>query len=362
MRRIQYTHEPNGLPAVVAMTTSLGKSLFHTDFFRTPMLSTANPAGFKEWQHFVVHAPRCRLLINFSLANENALGGRIRQAPRVIVIAHGERWHGSIERFNESELDISADLASLVIGESRMTVGADGYHVVIELPHRDISGELHLTPVSRPFVVNNQVLGAGRLSWLFVPRLHADGWVRIGSFEHRFENEVAYHDHNWGRFWWGDDFGWEWGTVLPRDIADPWSLVFMRMTDRRRLRYLSQALYVWHRDEPAAMFRHGAMQVRASGTLNRQADCTLPPPMRLLLDGEMPSIPAQIVVDASHGGDTVRAEFHPHSYARLAQPSELALDRSTVLCESSGSARMSGVINGEEIDFTGTGVFEFLYG
>ena len=26
----------------------------------------------------------------------------------------------------------------------------------------------------------------------------------------------GYHDHNWGRFRWGDDFGWIWGSVLPR--------------------------------------------------------------------------------------------------------------------------------------------------
>ena len=24
---------------------------------------------------------------------------------------------------------------------------------------------------------------------------------------------AAYHDHNWGRWYWGDDAGWEWGGV-----------------------------------------------------------------------------------------------------------------------------------------------------
>ena len=98
------------------------------------------------------------------------------------------------------------------------------------------------------------------MSWLFVPRLRADGWLRIGGQEHRFEDDLAYHDHNWGRFWWGDDFGWTWGTILPREPDDPWSMVFLQMTDRRRLRFLSQALYVWHHDEPAAIFRHAAVQ------------------------------------------------------------------------------------------------------
>jgi hypothetical protein len=333
-----------------------------SDFLRAPVLATAGPEGFKEWHHFVVHGKGYRLLINFSLTNETSRGGELRLAPRVIVIAHDERWTGAIERFDDSELDVSADLGDLTIGGNRMIVDPEGYQVVIDLPGHDIRGELHFTSVSRPFVVNNQPVGEGRMCWLFVPRLRADGWLRIGGRERRLESELAYHDHNWGRFWWGDDFGWTWGTILPHEPEDPWSMVFLQMTDRRRLRYLSQALYVWHHDEPAAIFRHAAVKTRSHGSLARTADCTLPPPMRLLLDGEVPGVPERIEVTATRASDSVHAEFRPQSYARLAQPSELALDRSIVLCETSGTARVSGSINGKDIDFVGAGVFEFLYG
>jgi hypothetical protein len=243
-----------------------------------------------------------------------------------------------------------------------MIVHPDGYEVAIDLPSHGIRGELQFTSVSRPFVVNNQPVGDGRMSWLFVPRLRADGWLSIGGDERRLESELAYHDHNWGRFWWGDDFGWTWGTILPQDPEDPWSMVFLQMTDRRRLRCLSQALYVWHHDEPAAIFRHAAVTTGSHGSLRRAADCTLPPPMRLLLDGAVPGVPERVEITATRAADAVHAEFRPTSYARLAQPSELALDRSTVLCESSGTARVSGSIKGRPIDFVGDGVFEFLHG
>ena len=190
-----------------------------------------------------------------------------------------------------------------------MTVLPDGYRVVIELPDKDIRGELYFASASRPFVVNNQPVGDGRMSWLFVPRLRAQGWLRIGGREHRIENDLAYHDHNWGRFWWGDDFGWTWGTLLPKGSDDPWSMVFLQMTDRSRLRCLSQALYVWHHDEPAVIFRHAAVRTRSDGVLGRAADCTLPPPMRLLLDGEVPGVPKRIEITATRAADTVHAEF-----------------------------------------------------
>lgn len=336
--------------------------LARSDFLRAPVLATARPAGFKEWQHFVVHGRGVRLLINFSLNNEVLAGGETRPAPRVIVIAHDENWTGAIERFDERDLNVSADLGELTIGGNRMTILPDGYRVAIDLPGNGIRGELHFTSASRPFVVRNEPAGAGRVSWLFVPRLRADGWLRIGDREYRVENYLAYHDHNWGRFRWGDDFGWTWGTILPSRAGDPWSMVSVHITDRRRLRSLSRSLYVWHHDEPAAIFRHAAVQASAHGLLDRAADCTLPPPMRLLMDGEVPGVPERIEITATRAGDKVRAEFRSRSYARLAQPSEVRLDGSTVLCEADGDVRASGTVNGDDFDFVGTGVFEFLHG
>jgi hypothetical protein len=340
------------------MTAALDRS----DFLRAPVLAPAHPDGFKEWHHFVVHARGRRLLINFSLNNESSRAGELRLVPRVIVIAHNRRWTGAIERFTDSELQLSAELGDLAIGRNRMTIGPDGYQVRLDLPHNDIRGELHFTPTSSPFVVNNQPLGEGRLSWLFVPRMRTDGWLRIGAEGHRFDGDIAYHDHNWGRFFWGGDFGWTWGTILPRESADPWSLVFLRMTDRRRLRCFSHALYVWHHDEPAAIFRHAAVKSRTSGLLGRPADCTLPPAMRLVLGGEVPDVPQRVEITAARGADTVHAEFRAESYARLAQPSEVELNRSTVICETNGTARVQGSINGERIDVSAAGVFEFLHG
>lgn len=336
--------------------------LARSDFLRAPAQTAGRPTGFKEWHHFVVHGRGLRILINFSLTNEVSGADEVRLAPRVIVIAHDENWAGAIERFDGRALDVSADLGELTVGGNRMTLLPDGYRVAIDLPDKDIRAELRFTSASRPFVVRNQPLGDGRISWLFVPRLRAKGWLRIGGREHRLEDDLAYHDHNWGRFRWGGDFGWTWGTVLPADVGNPWSMVFLQTTDRSRLRCLSQALYVWHHDEPAAIFRHAAVQTRTDGRLGRPADCTLPPPMRLLLDGEVPGVPKRVDFTATRAGDSVHVEFRSESYARLAQPSEVCLDRSTVLCETGGTTRASGTIDGESFAFVGTGVFEFLYG
>jgi hypothetical protein len=340
--------------------TSRPAVLPRIDFLRAPVLATARPEGFKEWHHFVVHRPGWQLLLNFSLISETPHGRPPRLVPRLVVLVHDHRWTGVVERF-DTEPGVSADLGTLALGRSTMSVGPGGYDVLIDLPRHDIRGRLRFTASARPFFVN-QPVGEGRINWLFVPRLLVDGWFSIGQREHRLVGDVAYHDHNWGRFHGGDDFGWEWGSVLPSQPEDPWSFVFMRMTDWRRLHSSSQALYVWHKDEPAAMFRDAAVQVSSSGLLRRTPDCTLPAPMRLVLGGNAADVPASIAVTARNSADEVHAEFRPDSYARLAQPSEVRIDRSVVLCETSGTARVRGSVGGTEIDFTGAGVFELLHG
>lgn len=333
-----------------------------SDFLRAPLLAAADPEYYKEWHHFVVHARGLRILINFSLTSERCAAGRWSLAPRVIVITRAERWIGAIERFENSTLDMSADLGELTIGDNRVRVAPDGYRVTLNLPARGIAAELDFVAASHPFVVNNQPLGEGRMNWLFVPRLRANGWLRIDGTEHRVDADLAYHDHNWGRFRWGEDFGWTWATILPRTPHDPWSMVFLQMTDRARLRYFSQALYIWHHDDPAAIFRHAAVTARSSGALGRGPDCTLPPPMQLILDGRSPGVPGHVEITASRAGDAVHADFAADSYARLVYPSEVRLTGTTVLCETSGAARVTGAVGGERIDFTGSAIFEFLHG
>ena len=45
-------------------------------------------------------------------------------------------------------------------------------------------------------------------------RLTASGSVTTGTTTIDVRRASAYHDHNWGRWHWGDDVGWEWGAFM----------------------------------------------------------------------------------------------------------------------------------------------------
>jgi hypothetical protein len=110
------------------------------------------------------------------------------------------------------------------------------------------------------------------------------------------------------------------------------------------------------------MFRDAELRVAETGLLRRAPDCTLPPAITIVLPGTASDIPARVRVDAGSGSDRLAVVFEPVSYARIAQPSEYDWDRSVVLNETTGSARVVGTAGGKDVDVIGTGVFEFLRG
>src|SRR5262249_42270212 len=129
-----------------------------------------------------------------------------------------------------------------------------------------------------------------RMRWLVVPRLIADGELRVGSRDFALQGAAAYHDRNWGNFSWGADYSWEWATILPDSLAVPWSLVYMRISDGARNRLYSQGLMVWRGDRSARVFHGNDMLVSQSGLLTQKRVLRLPSVVNLIVSGEASSL------------------------------------------------------------------------
>ena len=280
------------------------------------VLATARPDGYKEWHHFVV-ARRPGLPASRQLQPHRPRRPRPapRLVPRVIVIAHDGRWTRRRRAVRPSR---AGRLRRPRRARHRRRTGCASRRrrlpaSTVDLPDRDRRRAAASPPIGRPpFVVNNQPLGAGRLNWLFVPRLRADGWVahrRPGAPPRRRRRLPR---PQLGPLPLGRRLRLDVGLGAARRSGRPWSFVFMRMTDRRRLRTLAQALYVWHHDEPAAMFRDAAVRMRSVG---------LARPRRRLhpaaADAAACSAATRrtcrrsLAVTAARVGDTVQAEFRP---------------------------------------------------
>ena len=266
-----------------------------------------------------------------------------------------------IEEFAPEECDLRTGRVAARLGPCSLALVDGAYELTLEVPTLRLRGRVRLVPVSTPFVVNNQPLAPGsRLSWLFVPRLEAHGYVWVGATRVSLRGAPSYHDHNWGRFRWGDDFGWLWGSVLPGHPSVPWTIMLMRMTDGARQRATRQGLYVWYGRDPAAMWRDGSVTIESDGLLRRPPALVLPPVMRILCPGSASDLPASVTVRGGEGDDEVELRFAPDDYVRIVVPDERDELGVVVLNEVTGRVTATGRVSGRAVELEGTGVFEFL--
>jgi hypothetical protein len=197
------------------------------------------------------------------------------------------------------------------------------------------------------------------LQWLLVPRLLASGVVTVEGRALRLDAVPAYHDHNWGTFRWGQDFAWEWGFGLARRAEDPWSCVFVRLTDRARLRARVQALMVWKGGLQHRLLRDRALTVTREGHLCPGPVPRFPRVAGLLTAGGATDVPARLTVAGAEGRDRVTVCFEPASVACVVVPDETDLTL-TRIHEVNGPLSLRGELKGEAVHFDGRGFFEFL--
>lgn len=350
-----------------AQALAIREMITQTDYFRGLPRRPRERAGYKEWQHFIIHGPELELLINFSYA---APTGRAdappRDAPgvvRLIVLARRGGWRGAVERYEERAhgVELRGGQLTARLGPSEMSFDGRGYRLRVDSSRLGLAAEFSLEPLTTPALSSSVPLAPRRhLSWLIVPRLAATGTVSIDGERILLTRVPAYHDHNWGQFFWGEDFAWEWGSCLPSRASCPWSAVFARMSNRARTRVSSQGLFVWRDAAHSRFFRDRDLRVTLSGKAPPGEVLKLPSLMATLFPGTASDVPRALRVEARADKDAVTLEFETRAVSQILIPDERDSETLTLLNEASGVTRLTGTIQGERVELEGHGVFEFI--
>jgi hypothetical protein len=328
------------------------------DALRFPGLFDTQAGAYKDWFHVNLfdHASGAVGLLNVSLhgAPEDE---RSRAGGAALLHLPGTGWLGNTEMTGLAEARIGLSSLSL----AGMAIALPGAGLLLASAHLPDDGlDLRLTAAARtlPLDVERQVpFGSGWISWRVLPRLAVvEGSLRAGAHTLDLAAASVYHDHNWGRWHWGDDAGWVWGAFLAP--APGPCFVVSQVSDRSHRHFGASHLTV-DAGGTRRTFRGPAVEVAGDGALDARLR-RLPGALAALhQDRRSPRLPARVRVSAGDGFDRVALDFRPRAAAQLIA-ADPVVPGYGFLHEMVGEFTATGHVGGTELGCAGLAVFEYV--
>ena len=328
------------------------------DVLRPPPLFDPTAPAYKDWLHLNIldHTTGAVGLVTVSLHGA-AHDARSLAVGAALVHIPGAGWVGNIEtrRFQEANIGASG------IGLEHVAVSLDlaDERVLASVWDRENQLEVRAsaTPAAAPIIVEQELpFGSGWISWYAMPRLQLSGEWMIGGLTRDLAGASAYQDHNWGRWHWGDDVGWEWGSFLAP--APGPVFVFSRVTNRDHTRCGDSSLSV-RAGKQRCTFAGAAIELKSWGNLDEPLRRVPGALAALHQDRAQPRLPKHVHVRANDGFDQLELEFTAHAAAQLitADPMKRGYG---FIHELPGGFVCTGRIGSADVSARGLGIFEYV--
>ncbi|WP_299740836.1 hypothetical protein [uncultured Roseobacter sp.] len=327
------------------------------DALRPPVLSDPTAAAYKDWFHLNVFLPETGrvVLINLSLHGP-PWDKRARAVGVALASTQDGDWIGGIEIASLSDSQI--DTQALFLSTVSMAVSRDGtaLHARVVRPEDGLIANLTARPLlSTASLDLTAGFGSGWIGWSAIPTLALSGTLRIDGEDIDLTHARGYHDHNWGRWFWGEDVAWEWGAwVLSEDIT----IVAARGTDKAH-----------HSRQPPHVFLiHGT---RVYGFTPDQIDLTydaaptrtarrLPGALAAIHpDRRAPDLPRTVTLRADSRLARFELAFETDTAAQLLL-SDPMRPGAGFINELAGRCHLTATLDHQMLRARGSGVFEYV--
>jgi hypothetical protein len=329
------------------------------DALRPPPPLDHRPEAYRDWLHFNLFdsASGTVGLVNLSLhgapwdVRARAIGTALMHHPQ-----HG--WVGNMEigdftRAQLGERSIGLEGIALAIDDQRERV-----QVSVQLPDDRLSLKCTADLAALPLHVEQQLaFGSGWISWSVLPRMRVQGSGVLAGERVSFASAVGYHDHNWGRWFWGEDIGWDWGTFT--DPEHTVTIVFSRATDRDRTQ-VSPSLVTVDAGGKRRTYTGEDVSFEWQGSF-RQRLLRLPGAMAVLhADRMAPNLPSTVVLQGHDDDSRFRLDFRVRACAQLIVADPVQAGTSFVH-ELIGDFVGELAAGRESQTLSGLGVLEYVY-
>jgi hypothetical protein len=326
------------------------------DGLRLPAPGDPTAEAYKDWLHLNVfdHASGAVGLVNVSLTGaprdprSRAVGTALLHVPD-----HG--WAGNLEALGFAE----AQIGPAAIGLEHVALAVDyATGTVAASAHFEEEGfalEARTRSLVPAFSIEEPLpLGPGWFSWYAVGRLSVAGEARVDGRVLPLAAASAYHDHNWGRWHWGDDLGWDWGAFVAPEPGP--AVILIRVTDRKHETAQPPALVV-HLEGRRRTFSGPRIVIEERERLATRLRRVPGSLAALHSDRADPDLPARITVRADDGFDLLRIEFESRAAAQVIT-ADPAVRGYGFIHEIPGEFRCEGRVAGTRFACEGLGVVE----
>jgi hypothetical protein len=278
-----------------------------------------------------------------------------RWGGQVLVTLHTQG--GASRRFvaavPSDEVQLSTNRANLTIGQSTVTVQANGNYALHALAREESTGaplELNLvvTPAPNAYFPGAEMASNERESGYVVPGLRASatGTICVSSRCDRYDAAQSYHDHNWG-VWRG--VTWDWGAAR----AGQYTLLYGRVHAADSTAAQPLVVYVVDSLGFLALFRPRDIQYTDGRIVH--------------VNGGTIHVPSSGTMVDTRGDDTLRVDLAIED-AAATDTRGSGVERGDALgartltrpyfVQMKGLMRINGRIDGRPISGAGAGFFE----
>lgn len=327
--------------------------------------ATADVERFKEWYHFHLMDPESRtdVIANLSYCGNISKEGGGRA--EIILLIHQPKigWLGEIDRYDGTTLSLESQSLVVEVGNAASLANRHGLYE-LSITRRDTSCALkaRLAPCTDPLLLRHDTpLGQGTIKWLIVPFLKTSLSLTVDGKTADYPRACSYHDHNWGFWKWGEDFGWEWGfgtDTLTAEEHTRASIVFDRTTDRLGAVSRQQTVALWRGSNLEKIFTSEMLRSERSGRFDGPIPVK-PGVTALIGQGRVQTVPSRLRVSARDQSDWLDLEYQVDAAVQIRIPSEFGFGF-VGLNETLGRLSASGSVSGREIGFETRAAFEFL--
>ena len=202
--------------------------------------------------------------------------------------------------------------------------------------------------MASPSTVFNGTIGNyGEMNWVTAaPVCKVNGNLTINGIVYSLDGVRGYHDHNWGRWMWCDDIGWDWGQAIePNDEADTdvgrYGMTIGRLTNGSHTMDGTSRLQIWKNKQQIAAFNNVTFSYEWE---------TYPH-----------LYPSLINATAKSEGDSITSIFETSKGLPIQIEYEFG-GGNLIIWELTGNYTVSGIIDGKSIYFQAGGFAEYVYG